>query len=186
MSNEITTTHPTSELLAYWLDELDEAAADAVEEHLFGCAACTAQLRELIQLGGAVRSEFVSGNLGMVVTAPFVRRMQAGGIRTREYTLQPGGSVNCTIAPQDDFVISRLQAPLGDVRQLDLVYDVLDGAPRRATHIPFDAATGEVTVIPPAAALRTLGHATQRMVLVAVENGTDRTIAEYTFNHSPY
>ena len=179
-------THPTSELLAYWLDELDEAAANAVEEHLFQCDECAARLRGLIQLGAAVRAEFLEGRVSMVVTAPFISRMQSNGARLREYALQPGGSVNCTIAPDDDYVVSHLQAPLEGVRQLDLVVDLPDGTRHRAPHIPFDAATGEVTFIPPAAVVRKSGHATQRMELVAVENGADRLIGAYTFNHAPY
>ena len=34
----------------------------------------------------------------MVVSEPFVEAMKQAGLRLREYRLEPGGSVNCTIA----------------------------------------------------------------------------------------
>src|SRR5687767_11555300 len=98
--------HPTRDLLAWWLDELDESAADAIEEHLFECAECSARLDELLRLGGALRKTLTSGNCGMVTSAAFVKRLHADGFQVREYALHPGGSVNCTVAPDDDLVIS--------------------------------------------------------------------------------
>lgn len=179
--------HAVPDLLAMWLDELDENAAAKIDEHLFECGDCAARLHQLLRLGGALRMELENGNVGTVVSAAFVQRMQADGLRIREYTLQPGGSVDCTVAPDDDFVITYLHAPLGGVRQLDLVFADADGrAPHRSRHIPFDAEAGLVTVIPPTAMLRALGHTRKRMQLLAVGQGAERVIADYTFNHSPY
>jgi hypothetical protein len=174
-------------LLAYWLGELDDAGAEAVEEHLFRCDACGARLRELIQLGGAVRKALLKGEFGTVVTHSFTRRMQAAGVRIREYHLEPGGSVNCTIAPEDDLVISHLRAEVGDERQIDLVVDDGDGgSTHRCRHIAFNAGTGEVTFIPPVGLLRKLGKDRQRLRLMAVDKSSERLLGEYTFNHSPY
>jgi hypothetical protein len=179
--------HPTSDLLAYWLDELDDAGVEAIEEHLFRCDACGARLRELIQLGTAVRNALLNGNFGTVVTPAFIRRLLGAGMRLREYHVEPGGSVNCTVAPDDDLVISHLRAELGDVRQVDLVVDDgHGGAAHRARHVAFDAASGEVTVIPPVALVRKLGHEHQRMRLMAVQGTSERLLGEYTFNHAPF
>lgn len=172
-------------LLAWWLDELDAEKSDEVEEHLFSCEVCSARLRQLLRLREAVHDALSDGQFGTVVTAKFIRGLTESGTRIREYRLPPGGSVLCTIAPQDDFVVSHLQAPLDDVRQLDLVIDA-DGETHRLGHVPFDAATNEVTFIPPVALLRRLGHASQRIRLVAVTLGGERVIGEYTFNHAPW
>jgi len=179
--------HPTSDLLAYWLGDLDEASADSVEEHLFRCDTCGARLRELIQVGGAVRKALLKGEFGTVVTPSFARRLQAAGVRIREYHLEPGGSVNCTITPEDDLVISHLRVAIDDARQIDLIFDLGDGSPEhRSRHVPFNASSGEVTVIPPVARVRTFGAARQRMRLMAVDKSSERLLGEYTFNHSPY
>jgi len=179
--------HPTADLLAYWLGELDENAAALVEEHLFGCADCSAELEEILRIGDAVRGQLRNGGVGTVVSAAFVRRLQADGLRIREYTLRPGESVHCTVAPEDDLVISYLHAPLEGVRQLDLVFADADGSsPHRSAHIPFDAAAGVVAVVPPMALLRSLGHARKRMQLLAVAHDAERLVAEYTFDHAPH
>ncbi len=187
MTPDLYADHPTSDLLAYWLDELDDASAESVEEHLFRCDDCGARLRELIQLGGAMRKALLKGEFGTVVTPSFTRRLQAAGVRIREYHLEPGGSVNCTIAPEDDLVISHLRVEMDDVRQIDLIFDVGDGSPEhRSRHVAFNASTGEVTVIPAVARVRTSGAARQRMRLMAVDISSERLLGEYTFNHSPY
>lgn len=180
------TEHPTSDLLAYWLDELDEAQVEAIEEHLFHCDACGARLRELIQLGGAVRKALLKGEFATVVTPSFIRRLQDAGAQLREYHVQPGGSVHCTVAPQDDFVVSHLRADLGDARQIDLVIDDGYGSQHRFRHVAFNAAAGEVTVIPPVAHVRKLGEVRQRMQLLAVDLSSERVLGEYEFNHSPH
>ena len=187
MRPDIHAHHATLDLPAYWLDELDDAGVEVVEEHLFRCDSCGARLRELIRLGGAMHKALLVGSFGTVVTPAFVRRLLGAGVRIREYHVEPGGSVNCTVAPDDDLVISHLRAELSEVRQVDLVVDDGHGGTgHRSRHVAFDAACGEVTVIPPVALLRTLGFERQRMRLVAVEGASDRLLGEYTFNHAPY
>ena len=174
-----------SQLLAYWLDELDEAEAAEVEEHLFGCDECATKLRDLLNLRDAVKRSFADSRFATAVTPAFVEHLRDSGSRLREYRVEPGGAVFCTIAPQDDFVVSRLQAPLEGVRQVDLVFDD-EGVEHRVAHLPFNAAAGEVTVIPPVAVLRSLKFATQRMRLLAVTPSSERLLGEYTFNHEPW
>jgi hypothetical protein len=187
MTSNIHAEHPVGELLAYWLDELDEAGTEVIEEHLFQCDACGARLRELIQLGGGVRKALLNGRFGTVVAPSFTRRLQNAGVQLREYHLEPGDSVNCTLAPEDDLVISHLRVALSDVRQIDLVIDDGQGGSlHRARHVAFDPATDELTLIPPVAQVRTMGAARQRMRLMAVDKGSERLLGEYTFNHSPY
>ena len=174
-----------SMLLKYWLDELGDQEAADFEEHLFGCDSCTARLRELLALRDSVRRALHESRFGTAVTGGFVQRLKDSGLRIREYQLDAGGSVLCTIAPDDDFVISRLRAPLAGVRQLDLVWED-GGMQHRSVHVPFDAAANEVAFIPSVTMLRSLGVATQRARLLAVTLDSERLIAEYTFNHRPW
>jgi hypothetical protein len=173
-----------SALLAWWLDELPEAQAQELEEHLFSCDECSARLRELLELRDSVRRALLDGRFATAVTPEFLRQLKESGLRIREYRVPLGGSVACTVAPEDDLVVSRLEAPLAGVRQLDLIFDD-GGTQHRAAHIPFDAGANEVTVIPPVALIRKWGVATLRMRLVAVNLGAERVIGEYTFNHTP-
>ena len=178
---------PVTALLAYWLGELDGAREAQFEEHLFGCETCSARLRDVMQLGEGIRRVTRAGGVHAVLTAEFIRRLQGSGMRVREYRLQPGGSVNCTIAPEDDLVIAHLHASLEGVSRLDmLVDDRTSGARWRAEDVAFDPAAGEVVMAPSALGLRQLGVTTQRVQLVAVERDNERVIGEYTFNHSPH
>jgi len=176
---------PPEDLLAYWLDELDEAQAQRVEEHLFACATCSERLRAIVDLGAAIRRELKRGDFACVLPPPFVRRLKEAGVRVREYTLEPGGSVNCTITSDDDLVVAHLHAPLRDVRRLDLLIDDPTMGRLRATDVAFDPEAGSLVAMPSASHLRSLGHAQLRMQLVAVDGADERVIGDYTFNHAP-
>ncbi len=173
-------------LVAYWLREVAPAREAALEEHLFGCARCTARLEQIAALAAGVRAAVHAGQVTAVVSARFVAAMRQAGMRLREYRVAPGGSVNCTIAPEDDAVVSRLRAPLAGVERLDIVRRHAEGAEgQRITDVPFDAATGEVLVIPSAAWLKTMPAFTMRVQLIHVSERGDAPLGEYTFNHSP-
>jgi hypothetical protein len=178
------TTSP-QELLAYWLGELDAAHESRVEEHLFACSECAERLRAIVRLGAAIRRELLRGDFGFVAPAAFIRRFKDAGMRVREYSLEPGGSVNCTVTPDDDLVVSHLRAPLRGVRRLDVVIDDSTSGTRRASDVAFDPRADGLVYVPSVSYLRTLRHARQRVQLVAVEGATERVIADYTFDHSP-
>ena len=139
MSRTSCTTEP-QELLQYWLGELDEAHESRLDEHLFACSACSERLRTIVDLGAAIRSEFASGTLNVVLPEPFIRAVKEAGLRVREYTLDPGGSVACTVTPDDDLVVAYLHAPLRDVRRLDILIDDTTSGKHRANDVAFDPA----------------------------------------------
>jgi hypothetical protein len=173
-----------AELLEYWLGELPAGREQAVEAHFFACAPCSARLQELAALGASVREVFVAGALRAVISPAFLERLKAAGLRVREYRIRPGGSVNCAVAAADDFVVSRLAAPLAGVKRLD-VYSSVEGGPAKLFRdVPFDPTAGEVLVLPAAAPLKKMPTHVQRLRLVAVDDAGERTIGEYTFNHS--
>ena len=176
---------PSQDLLAYWLDELDAPQELSIDEHLLACAACSERLRAIVALGAAIRRETLRGGFGFVASEPMIRRMREAGLKMREYDVEPGGSVSCTITPDDDFVVSNLHASLRGVRRLDLIFDDPGSGSHRAIDVAFDPEAGHLTVVPSATYLRTLGHAQQRMRLVAVDGADERLVGEYTFNHSP-
>lgn len=173
-------------LVDYWFGEAQPGDEEAVEEHLFACTECSARLEELVGLGAGIRAALRSGALRAVLPRDFVERLKSEGLRLREYRVPPGGSVNCTLTGEDDFVVSRLQAPLAGVERLDLEM-VGPGGEAGATleDIPFDAAAGEVLVLPSAAALKARTAFTERWRLVAVGAGGARPLGEYTFHHTP-
>ncbi len=184
MTHGSCTTSP-QELLEYWLGELDEGRELRLDEHLLACSACSERLRTIVELGAAIRRELLGGHFGFVLPTRFIRRIKESGLRLREYNLEPGGSVNCTITRDDDLVVSYLRAPLRDVRRLDFVIDDPTAGTLRLSDVAFDPEADGVTLVPSVPYLRTLGRAQLRARLVAVDGADERVIADYTFNHSP-
>jgi hypothetical protein len=173
-------------LVAYWLGEMPQAAEATLEEHLFACAPCSGRLEQLAALSEGVRAAVEGGRVSLVVSGRFLDAMKQAGLRLREYRVDPGGSVNCTIRADDHAVVSRIRAPLAGVKRLDVVRVIGgDAREQRVTDVPFDAQTGEVLVIPSAAWLRTMPAFTMRMRLVDVREQGEAPLGEYTFNHSP-
>ena len=184
MTRASCTTSP-QELLEYWLGELDSAHELRLDEHLLACSACSERLHTIVDLGAAIRGELLRGNFGFVLPAAFIRRIKEAGLSVREYNLEPGGSVNCTVTPDDDLVVAHLHAPLRDVRRLDLVIHDPTAGTLRASDVAFDPEADSLTWVPSVSYLRTLGNSQPRVRLVAVEGVDERVIADYTFNHSP-
>ena len=172
-------------LVAYWLGELPEAREATLEEHLFGCAHCSRELEGLAALASGVRAAVQQGRVSLVVPGPFVQALREAGLHLREYEVDSGGSVNCTIRADDDAVVSHLRAPLSGVQRLDVVQMRGGGEPDvRLADVPFDAQTGEVLVIPSPAWLKTMPAFTMRMRLIAVGEAGESEIGEYTFLHA--
>jgi hypothetical protein len=170
-------------LIDYWLDELDEAAGERVDEHVLGCDACAARLAEIVELGRGIRRAVETGGVRAFVTTDFVDRLAERGVRVREYRIPRNGSVNCGVAPEDQLVVTHLEAPLEGVQRLDLVSQIEDNPPEVVRDIPFDARRGEVVVAPSIAKLRNAPPHRHRVRLIAVEGEVERVIGDYTFHH---
>ncbi len=174
-------------LVQYWLGELDESREVLFEEHLFGCAYCTAHLQALVGIADGIRALIRNGSVRGVVSHDFLERLATQGLSLREYQVAQGGSVNCTVAPDDDLIVARLRAPLAGVTRLDLVVSDQEGVEQeRLQDIQFNAAAGEIVYIPSIEYIRTLPATTISIHLLAMDNERSIQIGEYTFLHTPW
>lgn len=177
---------PTSALLAYWMGE-NIAEEAAIEEHLMGCAHCSHRLETLVRTGQGIRRVTRAGNFHGVLSASFVDALRSDGLRVREYRMPAGGSVACTVTPDDELVVSYLGASLRDVQMLDLVFeDLPTGTSMRMTDVAFDPAAEEVVLAPNIALLRSFDTGVRRARLIAVHEGAERELGTYTFNHTRF
>ncbi len=176
-------------LAAWWLGELAEGESARIEEHVFACAQCSRRAEWLAALSEGVRGAVRAGRVGTVVSAPFLARMKAEGMRLREYLLEPGGSVNCTIYADDDALITRIRAPLAGVKRLDALQVMEVAGTRelemRLEDVPFDPGAEEVLFLPPTAWVKQAPAHTFRVRLVSVDDAGERPLGEYTFLHTP-
>lgn len=178
-------THPELELLVeYWLGQGDD---DAVEQHLFSCEHCAESLEWVARFTRGVQDVVRRGNLSVVLTPEFLARLSLEGLRVRSYAPPQGGGVECTVTPQDDLLMSRLRADLTGASRVDAVLCDANGALQaRLEDILFRPAAGsEIVFNYPLDVARRSGRHVLVMKLVAVENGADRPLAEYTFDHFP-
>jgi hypothetical protein len=174
-------------LADYWLDDLPADEADAVEEHLLGCAACSAHLEDLVRLRDGVRALVRSGSLPVVVGRSFLDAAAREGLRVREYAVGPGERVACTVTPEDDLLVTRLRGDLLGAERVHLLSQVEQGPVQRVEDLPVDPTAGEVIVTQSMPALRALPTLTARMRLVAVDaSGRERVVGDYVFDHSAH
>jgi hypothetical protein len=120
-----------------------------------------------------------------MLSARFVERLKAAGRRVREYRVPHNGSVVCSVAPEDDVLVSHLDAPLQGVTRLDAVFalSLQPGHEARVQDIPFDATRGEVLFAPKLAEVRTLPSHQLVVRLLAVDAAGEREVGSYTFHH---
>lgn len=182
-------SHPTSgALLEYWLRDGDPAAADAIDEHLLQCDACGEALDALIALGAGVREAFLAGAVAVAASPAFVQRLAAGGLKVRSYRLSHNGSVNCTVAPDDEVLAAVLEAPLQGIGRLDVLTQMSTApdSPTRLEDVPFDPQSGTVVLVSRLAEVKRLPANTLQVSLLAVEAGGTREVSRYTFVHRPW
>jgi hypothetical protein len=181
--------HPSlATLLDYWLHDSDAATTDAVDEHLMQCDACGQTLDGLVALGDGVRAAFRAGAVATVTGGDFVQRLAAQGLKVREYRLPHNGSVNCTVAPEDELLVSHLEAPLQGVERLDVLAQLSfePDVQHRLHDIPFDPQAGGVVYVPKLTEVRRLPAHTLQVTLLAVAPGSMRELGRYTFRHRPW
>lgn len=184
-----TPAHPSFEtLLDYWLHDTDAAATDAVDEHLLRCDACGEVLDGIIALGEGVRAALRAGEVLAVAGGAFAARLLEQGRTVREYRLPHNGSIHCTVAPEDEWLVTRLQAPLQGVSRLDMLFEgsLAPGVAQRLQDIPFDARAGEVVYVSKLSAVKKMPAQTMQVTLLAVEDGGTREVGRYAFSHSPW
>jgi len=178
--------HPSwDEMVDYWLGDTDPAATDAIDEHLLHCDACGALFDEVVALSRGVREAFARGLVQTAVSPAFVDRLKAAGVRVREYRVPRNGSVECSVAPQDEVLVARVQAPLDGVARVDalLTMSLQPGKTQRLRDVPFDAAAGEVLLASRIAEVRHLPAHDYAVRLLAVGPGGERELGRYAFHH---
>jgi hypothetical protein len=179
------TTHPSWDALVdYWLGD-GEAAADAIDAHLMQCDACGQRVDELRVLSRGVRDAFKSGLVPTMMSVQFVDRLKASGRRVREYRVPHNGSITCSVAPDDELLISHLSAPLQGVTRLDavLTLSLAPGEEQRLHDVPFDAQAGEVVFTPRTAEVHQQPTHDFMVRLIAVDDAGEREVGRYLFHH---
>jgi hypothetical protein len=173
-------------LADYWLAALTKREEQATEEHLFTCDECGVRLGDVIALADGVRSIARAGSLRMVVSEAFLERAAEEGLRIRQYAPPAGGSVQCTVTAEDDFLVARLAADLVGANRVDLCLCDERGVEQlRLPDIPAHSGAGDVFYHESITWAKAMPTTTLIARLVTFdEAGGERLLGEYTFNHT--
>lgn len=175
----------TEKLIALAVGDLDDAEAEAVEEHVLSCSACAQLLERVLSLGDGIRTLVRSSALHVSLTPSLVAELEKAGLITRVYRIPAGGSVDCTVTREDRFVAAFLEADLRGVERVDLVMEVPSGV-LRYDDVTFDVERGVVAWVSSGDFVRSLPTMKHSARVYAVEDGRERELGRYTFNHTAY
>jgi len=181
---------PLEELLAYRRGELDAEAEERLEEHYFSCTECASRLAWVEALEGAAVEALARGEFSVSATDAVIERLRAAGSAIRVYDLAEGQSVNCTIAPHEDMVVTKLRVSPRPGRAVSLLTQVRvleTGAEmERVERVLADPVTGQVVVLLPGAAVRQSPRATYTMRLRFGDEPDAELSTPVVMNHSPW
>lgn len=176
-------------LLDYVLGELPAETSERLEEHLFECGECAADLDALESLRAAVAEAARAGGVAVVADQDLVDRLARDGLSRREYRIPAGGTVLCQAGPED-LVVVRLADVAPDLRGLRLEAEVVDLERDRADELParevvVDRTRDEVILVFPGAVIR--GYPRSRWTMRLCGEGPEGTaeIGPFVMDHTP-
>ena len=177
---------PDDSFLDWWTGELALGERRRLEEHLLACDGCAARLALAGAFADGVRTLVRQGRAPAVLTAGALERLRREGRKVREYRVAPGGGVHCTVAPEDDVLVARLDLPPGGAARVDLVSRMDEGEAERLSDLPVEPGASELILAVPIDVVRSRPAHVLVLRLVEAGPGGDRTLGEYTFRHTPW
>jgi hypothetical protein len=179
---------PTSSeaLVDYWAGAAPVSEAEHLEEHLFACDACSRRLAQVAEIArGVAQIAERRGGAHLMLTPSLVDRLAIAGVKMRHYDAAPGQRVECTVAADDDLLVTHLEANMRDIERVDVaVLDDAGGTIMRMQDVPVDLERRRICYTISGDVARTLPTVTIHVKVLAMETSTERTIAEYTFAHT--
>jgi hypothetical protein len=174
-------TSPLSweQLVDYWAGELSAEVEASLEEHLIGCAVCTATSASVAALTEAMRAD-----IAPLLTADALARLRAKGLRIAENPMLPDERRQVRFPADIDLLIHRLGGlDLSRATRVSfsLRVEETDHVIVETDDAPFDRTTGAVLlacqhhfdVLPPNTVAQVRTH----------DDRGIETVAEYTILH---
>lgn len=177
--------HPLAlgDLLEYWLGEADAARADALEGHVFECDECADALDAVARLGRDLVALVREGRVSARATTGLANRFSRDRLNVRQYSVQPGEVVQCTVTASDELLLARLILPDGAPARIDVSVRFYGGEAQRIEDVTIDRRAGEVMSFLPARPRQ--GDVSGRAEYVLLDpDAADRVIATYTLEHT--
>jgi anti-sigma factor RsiW len=171
-------------MVDYWSGGLPPQQSEAIEEHVFSCAACAVRLEAVASMAVAITSLVRQGRFSGVISRATLNQLQRDGVRVRVYSLSPGDVVPCAVFSDDDLVVTSLRGDFAGVNAVTL--SVTGSTPLAGVvldDIPVSAAEGELLWATPGSLIRQL-PTSRVMLTVTAGRANGRRIGEYVLDHS--
>ncbi len=141
--NGCATPIPWEQLVAYWTGELDDSEVDGLDEHLVGCATCSAESARVTALTQALQ-ELVPP----VIDHAALAALHARGHQIRDNVIQPNDRHVAVFGAGTEFLIHRLRIDLSLSTTVGVTVTVEEtGAVLlHEPSVAFDRDTGEVLI----------------------------------------
>ena len=166
-------------LVAYWASDLPAAETDAVDLHVFGCAACAAASERI----GTI-TEGIRASISPFISAGQVDRLRAQGLRIEENPVRPGQTAPALFRTGVDLLVHRLGGL--DLARADRVRVTVSSESSgeilmESPTVPFEAGAGEVLI----ACQRHFGDQARVVVfqVSVLEAGVERASETYVIPH---
>ena len=170
-------------LVDYWSGGLPSQQSEAIEEHVFSCAACAVRLEAVASMAAGITTLARQGRFSGIISRATLNQLQHDGVRVRVYSLVPGDVVPCAVFPGDDLVVTSMR---GDFAGVDMVTVSVTGSPPMSVvldEVPVLAAEGELLWATPGSLIRQMP--TSRVTLtVTAGRANGRQIGEYVLDHT--
>jgi hypothetical protein len=175
---------PDDTLVDYWSGDLTPAETDVVEEHVFACARCAAQLETVAGLAGGVAALARQGRISGIISRALLNQLQRQGVRVRLYSLAPGEVVPCAAFPDDDLVVVSVRGDFAGIEAITLSVTGAGDTPLAVLKdVPVSRTDDGLLWATPGAMVRRLP--TARVTLTVTAGGeSGRRLGEYVLDHT--
>jgi hypothetical protein len=131
------------DLVAYWADELDAEAVDRVDEHVMGCATCSAESARVSAVTTAIRAM-----IPPIIDHARLESIRAAGHVVRDNVLAPDVRRPAAFDASTDFLVHRLQIDLSRAAKVEVRVTVEESGATLLVEpsAPFDRDSGEILV----------------------------------------
>jgi anti-sigma factor RsiW len=175
----------TRSFVDYWCGDLEMAAAEELEEHLFACAQCADRSEKLAAIAALVRDATRVGDVPPVLlTRSALQRLQEDGVPLRHYTIHRGETVPCQATPTHFSVVHlRLDRPTAKTR-IDVGIETSLGMSIAHEDVAVNHLDREVSLAWPGEMVRAQPTSILTITLTEVDGAQRRVLGEYKLSHT--
>lgn len=129
----------------YWLGEIDETEAEAVDRHAFDCESCFVRLRAAERIVRGL-GRLVAMTPPPTLTVAQLDELKKTGRSVHEFPVDARGVVHGLLPPDAEIAVLRVRVDLAGVRRIEISFCRPDGTAFVTVPAVFDPSAAEVLI----------------------------------------